>query len=497
MRKLFITLSALALSLSVSAQNIPFELLRSPKDTVTSKTVDFIFKTDPSATATIAGESVPVYKTGAFGNRITLKDGQNDISVSVTLNGNTFTKNYSVYKALPTPAKIEDIARTSVPKSQKINLNGKTLEGAYLQFGDGEDRLGGVKMGSLDKDIVLSLVENEGELYKVRLSDNRFAYIPKEYVEICSEKPEKIVTGSIRVSNIGKEDQVYINLGERLPYSSWTELGPTKIMVNIYGAMNNSSWITHMSNLQMVQYVDIIHDDSDVATVVISLKKNYAWGYSIGYQGNNLVIKVKHTPSLEFKDLTFGLDAGHGHAAVGAVSVTGLTENYLNLKLVNLVMDRLEARGAKVVRTRTSTEQDLTMTQRKKILKDANVDILLSIHNNAGGSPFVPMGTSTYYKQIVNRDLAWCLYDRMLELGVAEYGVTGNFNFSLCAPTEYPDVLLETLFMSSLPDEELLYDDAFCNAVADKVILAFEDYFQKVKAADCPEPVKAKKKSRK
>lgn len=480
MKRFVISAAAVLAGLSAYAQ-IPYEVLQGASS-VTSKTYDFIARTDPSAKATINGVSVPVYKTGAFGNRFTLEKGVNKFTVVLQKGSETLTKEFEVTLADPAPS----TASASSPSSPvKVDFWAKTTGTAYLQFGDGEDRLGGCKMGFLDEGILLQLEEKQGTLYKARLSDNRFAYIDEEYLDFCQDgKRVKVNSGNIRVSNSGTQDRISIPLGVKLPYASWTETDPTRICIDIYGAMNNSNWITHSRQLGIIDYVDVRQSDSDVMTVVIDLKKKYSWGYSVSYEGTNLVIKVKHTPSLSLKDLTIGLDAGHGGTAPGAVSATGLTESEINLKLCYLVKDLLEAKGAKVVLTRTSVDQTLSMAERKKTLLDANVDMLLSIHNNAGGSPFVPMGTSTYYKHIVNRDLALCVYDRMLELGVAEYNVTGNFNFSLCAPTEYPDVLLEAMFMSSLPDDEKLHDDAFCKALAKKVTLALEDYLKMVRKAD-------------
>ena len=69
----------------------------------------------------------------------------------------------------------------------------------------------------------------------------------------------------------------------------------------------------------------------------------------------------------------------------------------------------------------------------------------------------------------------------MLELGVPDFGLTGNFNFSLNAPTEYPNALVECLFMSSLPDEEMIADPATHKRIAEKVVAGLEEYLQNVK----------------
>lgn len=90
------------------------------------------------------------------------------------------------------------------------------------------------------------------------------------------------------------------------------------------------------------------------------------------------------------------------------------------------------------------------------------------------------MGTSVYYKHIANRPLAKALHSSMLKLGVADFGLTGNFNFSLNGPTEYPNALVEGLFMSSLPEEEMLADPDFRTKMAQQVVDGIKNYLKEV-----------------
>ena len=62
--------------------------------------------------------------------------------------------------------------------------------------------------------------------------------------------------------------------------------------------------------------------------------------------------------------------------------------------------------------------------------------------------------------------------------------MVGNFNFSLNGPTEYPNVLLEVLFMSSLPEEEKLADMNYRRKIAKQVVAGLEDYLKTVKEAE-------------
>lgn len=475
--KLLTIILSLFISLTTTAK-AQLTILRGEQDSTTNANHNVICLTAPENTAFINGKRVHVYKTGAFGDRIKLNKGQNQIKIETKEKSGKSTHTINIFlKDAPVYNKTKTEPNTIILSSPKYF---STLDGAYLQYGNGGDRLGGSKMGYINDNIIVKAVEQKGSLYKIQLSQNRFAYINKEYLKETDDSTNQINIGSWSISNTGKTDRISISLPKRIPYRSWTQLDPTTICVELFGATNNSNWITQQGNLGIIEYVDYRQDDSDVLKVIIKLKHKHSWGYSINYHNSNLVIDVKHTPSLNLRDLTIGLDAGHGGEYPGAKSATGLLEKDLNLDMILRIKTLLDAKGAKVVLSREK-DINITMNDRKKIFSDNNIDLMISLHNNSGGSPFTTMGTSTYYKHINNRELASCMLNRLLELGLKNFGLTGNFNFSLNSPTEYPNVLLEILFMSSLPEEEMLADPDFRQRVAEKAVLGLEDYINSVK----------------
>lgn len=483
-RKIFgSALLVVAICGTVQAE-VPLKIVRGEQDTVYQAKHYVVGVTTPGAVATVNGNEAKVYKTGSFGAELQLKEGVNDVEIIVENAGEQNSKKFSVFYSKERPQK-----KYTLDEAQKIidKLTLKAVDfyvvskaGAYLQNGDGDDRLGGSKMGFVDEGIVFKVIGEKGNLYKVQLSQNRYAFMDKDYLEPTELTTQTVNTGSWRVAKNGNYDRVSVSLPCRQPYHAWTELDPTRICVDVFGAMNNSNWITQLNDTEMVDYVDFKQVESDVYRVIIKLKQTYVWGYSVKYEGNNLVISVKHAPEPSIKGLKIGLDAGHGGKYPGAVSASGLQEKDINMSMVNEVKALLEAKGATVILSRDG-DQDLTMADRKKIFKDAEVDLMISIHNNSGGSPLVEMGSCTAYKHIVNRDLAAKMQNRLTELGHKNFGVIGNFNFSLNAPTEYPNVLLEVLFMSSLPEEEKLADKGYHKKVAKQVVRALEDYLKEVK----------------
>lgn len=465
---------------------VDLKIVRGERDTVYSKTHYVVGVTNPGNRAIVNGERVKVYKTGSFGAEVQLKEGLNRISVIVDDGLGENNKEFNVFYSTNRPEKLmtsrqakKDFERN---KFKNRNFNAVSKAGAYLQYGDGDDRLGGSKMGFVTEGIVFKVVGEKGGLYKVQLSQNRYAYMDKDYLEPTEEDVETVNTGSWRVSNKGEYDQVYISLPKRLPYHYWTELDPTRICIDVYGAMDNSNWMTQYFDTEMIEYVNFNQVESDVYRVIIKLKDKYSWGYSVDYSGTNLVINVNHAPNPEIKGLVVGLDAGHGGKYPGAISASGITEKEVNLSIINEIKALLEAKGAKVVLSRDG-DQGPTMGERKKIFKEAGVDLMISVHNNSGGSPLAEMGSCTAYKHVSDRALAVAMQKRLVELGHKNFGVIGNFNFSLNSPTEYPNVLLEVLFMSSLPEEEKLADAEYRKKIAKQVVLALEDYLNDVKAS--------------
>ena len=480
-------LVAMAMMLCGSAQaKVDLKIVRGEVDTVYNKTHYVVGVTNVGNRAYVNGDRVHVYKTGSFAAAVELKEGPNTISVIVDDTMGEVEKILNVYYSTNRPEKLftsrqakKELQRS---KMKKRDFNAVSKKGAYLQYGDGDDRLGGSKMGYVTEGIVFKVVGEKGDLYKVQLSQNRYAFMEKEYLEPTEEEVETVTTGSWRVANKGDYDQVYISLPKRLPYHYWTELDPTRICIDVFGAMDNSNWMTQYFDTEIIDYVDFNQVESDVYRVIIKLKEKYSWGYSVDYSGTNLVINVNHAPQPTIKGMVIGLDAGHGGKHPGAISASGLKEKDVNLSLVNEVKALLEAKGAKIVMSRDG-DQGPTMGERKKTFKDAGVDLMISIHNNSGGSPLSEMGSCTAYKHVSDRALAVVMQKRLVELGHKNFGVIGNFNFSLNAPTEYPNVLLEVLFMSSLPEEEKLADVQYHKKVAKQVVLALEDYLNEVKAS--------------
>lgn len=360
-------------------------------------------------------------------------------------------------------------------------LTGKTTgQLPYLEYGLGDDRLGGAKMGYLDTSIVMKVVDSVGADYKVQLSKNHFAWLPKSnFVADTSIKLRPFyLTASWRVFGDDIYDYVFVALDERLPYRSLQQIGPSKIVVDVFGATSNTNWITQLTTAKEVLNVSHEQIDDDVFRVIIELKHQQHWGYAIYYEGKRLVIRIKQQPDdLRLKKLKIAVDAGHGGDNKGA---TGKTSNILEkdytLKIATELEKVLRKEKTSVFMTRVK-DTSLSMIERTEMLKKEEPDMLISIHLNSGGRDSVK-GVSTYYRYIGFRPPTQFILNRMLELGLKNFGNIGSFNFSLSGPTEYPNCLVEVAFLSNAEDEKRILDPKFHKQVAAKIVAGIKDWLK-------------------
>ncbi|HTL10576.1 MAG TPA: N-acetylmuramoyl-L-alanine amidase [Chitinophagaceae bacterium] len=369
--------------------------------------------------------------------------------------------------------------------AQKFFMAKTTGALPFLEYGLGDDRLGGAKMTFLDSNIVLKVIDSFGIDYKVQLSKFHTAWIDKHSVQrLPGKQPAPWhLTGSWKVSGDSAYDYVAIAVDEKLPYRSQQQINPSRLVVDIYGATSNSNWITQLSTSKEIKNVYYDQVEDDVFRVSIELKHTQHWGHSIYYDstGKRLVIQVKRPPSPDIKKLRIAIDAGHGGENAGATGInSGILEKDYTLKIAKELQSTLKKAG--VVHTFMTRTKDTTldMPQRIQMLKIYQPDILISIHLNSAGIDSVK-GTSTYYRYIGFRPLTTAILKQMLQLGLKEYGNVGSFNFSLSGPTAYPNCLVEVAFLSNPQDEKKILDPKFHKAVAGKIYLGIKDWLQAIK----------------
>ena len=354
---------------------------------------------------------------------------------------------------------------------------------AHLLYGLGDDRLGGAKIGYLDSLVQLHIIGKVGVNYKIQLSRYRTAYIPEDGVEFLPKGtfiPESL-TDRWTVYGDSAYDYVQLGLSVRLPYQSFQVLDPSKIVVDVFGATNNTNWITQLDNVKEIRNVSYEQVEDGVFRITIELKHRQHWGHMIFYRGNTLIIKIRRQPAdLDLHKLIIAVDAGHGGTNTGAGGPTGSSEKALTLAVSLKLQKLLEQEGVKVIMTRY-TEKFVDNKERILFYRDSLPDLLISIHLNSAADPIRVSGTSTFYRYPGFRNLSRDIFKQLLELGLNDKGNNGSFNFMLNSPTEYPNALVETLFLSNPEDEMKILDEGFQQQLAQKIVQGISDFLASCK----------------
>ncbi|MBS0028492.1 N-acetylmuramoyl-L-alanine amidase [Chitinophaga hostae] len=367
--------------------------------------------------------------------------------------------------------------RYSVMRNE-IPFTGRTIDNmTYLTASPHGDRLGPDKIGYLDKDVLLHIVGRQGDYYKVKLSSKTTAFIPEPLVdtEIPQEQLPISIADDAKIWGDDKYDYVSVALSDKLPYTSTELVSSKKIIVDIHGAYAEKGLNTLLQNTKEITSIAWGQPSPDVCRMVISLQ-HAPWGYQIYYDNNRITVKVKRVPrNPSLKNMVIGIDPGHGGSNPGATGLTGIVEKQMTLQLSMLVKALLEKEGGTVIMSRY-TEKFVANEDRLSFFRRANPDLLLNIHFNSSVNPVDVYGTATYYKHPFCEPLNAAIHERLLETGLHDFGNNDGFNFILNNPTEFPDALIETLFLSNPGDEEKILQPAFQQEVAEKIVEGVKDY---------------------
>ncbi|MGA9120500.1 MAG: N-acetylmuramoyl-L-alanine amidase [Bacteroidota bacterium] len=392
---------------------------------------------------------------------------------------------------VPITFRLEDSSGKVVERQSKGRISFRTSDfplvgltrGARptLDYGLGEDRLGGAVLQRLNQGIRLGINGKTGGMYRVALAAGQEAWIDERSVSLLPPGtflPHSL-TGNWNVYGDATFDYVTVSLDERLPYVSSQDIDPNRIIVDLFGAVSNTNWIIQSMTTREIANVGYRQISKDVLRITIDLKHKQLWGYAISYKGTNLTIRVKRQPErLKIKALHFVIDAGHGGDNNGALGSTGAKEKDINLSTALHLKELLEDEGASVVLTRSS-DSSVSMASRLTAELNDNVDMVISIHANSVGyttNPADIRGVSTYYKYLPYRPLSVFIIKRILDLGLPSSGNVGSFNFLLNSPTEVPNVLVEQAYMSNPLDEMKLLDDGFRRDLAKAIMKGVEDF---------------------
>jgi N-acetylmuramoyl-L-alanine amidase len=187
------------------------------------------------------------------------------------------------------------------------------------------------------------------------------------------------------------------------------------------------------------------------------------------------------------------LDPGHGGTAAFdsyRVGPTGEREEWIDLRVALLLKDMLEAKGARVLMSRTQDVQ-VPLKDRAILAVDNNADVFISIHHNATADPGVNFPIVYYHanasENLASVQLGKCLAHRMnraLFDGKKPVSLASDHTIFPSAGTAVlrhsygiPGVICEASFFSNPEEEQRLKDNEYNRKEAKAYVAALEDFF--------------------
>lgn len=362
----------------------------------------------------------------------------------------------TVRRSLPLNLAVMDPARPRVGVARDLDPSERNGDGRVVaRVGPG----GGPYHYFWANGVELELTGQRGGAYRVRLADGVHAWVPAGDVQlqVPGMPPPRSAVTTVRLDPQPRYVDAHIALDRRLPYR--VEEGERSVAVVVYGATSRVNFLQHGRTDRYVDRAEWSQPADDVFRLQLRLT-SMPWGYETFWgEGDDLVLRVRRPPALAadspFAGLTVGVDPGHGGADSLTLGPTGLKEADANLGIALALRDELERRGARVVMSRT-VDTTLSLVERTRLARAEDVDLWVSVHNNAlpdGVEPWSNSGTSVYYNHPRAAGLAWSVQAALLEeLGLRDLGV-GRADLHQPRFTWAPSILTETMFMM-IPRQE-------------------------------------------
>ncbi|CAN5519068.1 N-acetylmuramoyl-L-alanine amidase [soil metagenome] len=309
----------------------------------------------------------------------------------------------------------------------------------------------------------------QGENIRCRYAANKHVWIKKEDLSLgdsVGPAPDSVAR-TIQIKEDRYGETVVIPLNQRLPFLIEQNLKTNHLNVKIYGVLADTDWVyqaPESGDSKLIENVSWKQPEDGVYQVDVDLAGLRQWGYYADFDDNNLNLHIKYPPAIKpitaesvgprLQGLTVCLDPGHGGKETGAIGPSAVREAEMNLAIALKFRDLLVAEGATVFMTREN-DIDVSLNDRVDFAKAKNVDLLISVHNNAlpdGRDPNKEHGTSSYWYHPQSQELAASLKNGEAKaLGFPDIGARYQ-NLALCRPTNMPAVLVEVGFVCN-PDE--------------------------------------------
>ncbi len=196
-----------------------------------------------------------------------------------------------------------------------------------------------------------------------------------------------------------------------------------------------------------------------------------------------------HNVEAKKDSLVIVIDPGHGGRDPGKVGINNILEKDINLSISLKLKKLLELNDIQVVMTRTeevglydegnSNKKRADMNARVEIIKNANADLAISIHQNSFPQENVKGAQVFYHVQSQEgKRLAEILQDQIVKT-IADGNhrkAKSNDNYFMLKYTQCPLVIVECGYLTNYREANLLKDEDYQERMAYAIHLGIMRY---------------------
>ncbi|WP_035052919.1 N-acetylmuramoyl-L-alanine amidase [Carnobacterium pleistocenium] len=369
----------------------------------------------------------------------------------------------------------------------------------------------------------VTMLSEENEWYKVRLSNDQIGWIASWLIEntevSAATNKMGIVTGqevNIRTeSNINSDILGKVTNGTELTVLFQQE-GWTQVQYNGQVAWISSDLIEISETATETTTVAVAKDDSATiqtvttrsagtnirnsasisSSVVETAEKGESFNYlstegdwyqvelpdgQTGYVANWVVdLSADQTPAptasvTSLAEATIVIDAGHGGNDPGALANTFL-EKEVTLSTAKLVANRLRDAGANVILTR-SDDEFLSLDERTVISNQSNADVFISLHYDSTETANEISGTTTYYYHDKDIPLAEIISTNFQQNGILPNNDIRFGDFYVTRENTQAAILIELGYLNNDVDQLTVNSSTYQSSVSEIIYQSLNQYF--------------------
>ncbi len=458
-----------------------------PNQLIQSKDSNFIFGSvgNGDAALSINGVAAPVWPNGSFMAWLPNPPASAPRYYIVATVG-TESAQLTVPIKLPPPPTMPPPPPDTVQSLSPALYGSLIGPPAYVSDTDrvvtGYALSGGVQRWFLMPNTIVKVTESKGSNYYVELDTMQTIRIDKGDIKLLDSTyvaPAKIAS-AFRIQNTDGWTDIVIPITDKPAH--YVDEGPSGMTLILYGTSGPARKQLPVK-APASSYIKTVTTASGGSQMKYTFDlKGPVYGYLTLWKEGTLTFRVRRPPKVNPASPLLGrtITIDPGHPPVGATGPTGLWEPVATLAVGFKVQELLQAKGVKVIMTRTSPDP-VDLYTRSAMSRRENAEAFVSIHLNAvpdGQNPFRAQGTSTYHYYPHSEALADSVQrTAVANLGLRNAGVKRE-NFAVIRGTWMPSILVEGAFIIVPDQEAALQTPEYQMKYAQGIVDGLENYFR-------------------